>query len=437
MPADDAALVAAVQSANLPTLMMVLVHLTGDARWLRGTIRPRRASPQQMDGGLEPSEARQVREQALPVLRAFRDGKLAPRRAAVGRAARGDDGVLARPVGRARVRADDARRHGACAARRAQRARSTTGRGRARLSRAGDRRGHERGAGSACAAARGVCLHAGREERRCRRHVVRKHLSRLPRRPAESLLFVFVRAQSRLARPLLAPGELLAYFRRVADQVRRARTRAFRDRSGGRALRRNRAARWAATLRDRNGQRARAARARGDQRRRAAEPTEHPGLARARIVRRTRRSTARAGATTSTCAASASAIVGTGASAMQIVPQLARRGRAARDLPALAAVGAAGAGLLPLGQRGRALAAAPRAVLRAVVSLSAVLHQRRRRARRAARRSRLARPTPFAQRAERSHPQHAHRVHPARARTASAICATRSCPTTRRSRSAC
>jgi len=33
-PRDDAALVAAVQEANLPTLLMVLIHLTGDASWM-------------------------------------------------------------------------------------------------------------------------------------------------------------------------------------------------------------------------------------------------------------------------------------------------------------------------------------------------------------------------------------------------------------------
>jgi 4-hydroxyacetophenone monooxygenase len=73
-PRDDAALVDAVQSANLPTLMMVLVHLTGDAALLRGEIRPQRATPQRPHGGLTAEQGEQVRARALSALRAFRDG---------------------------------------------------------------------------------------------------------------------------------------------------------------------------------------------------------------------------------------------------------------------------------------------------------------------------------------------------------------------------
>lgn len=80
LPKDDAALVDAVRSANLPTLMMVMVHLTGDLRLMRGEIRPRRASPQQPEGGFSDQHAHAIREQALQILRAFRDsaGALPP-----------------------------------------------------------------------------------------------------------------------------------------------------------------------------------------------------------------------------------------------------------------------------------------------------------------------------------------------------------------------
>jgi 4-hydroxyacetophenone monooxygenase len=73
LPDDDAALVDAVGCANVPTLMMVMVHLGGDPSLLRGSIRPRRASPQRPDGGLSAAEAAEVRGQALALLRAFRD----------------------------------------------------------------------------------------------------------------------------------------------------------------------------------------------------------------------------------------------------------------------------------------------------------------------------------------------------------------------------
>src|SRR5262245_37108843 len=74
LPEDDAALVDAVGAANLPTLMLVMVHLTGDPGLLRGELRPKRATVQQPDGGFGPEQAQQIREQALRVLRAFRDG---------------------------------------------------------------------------------------------------------------------------------------------------------------------------------------------------------------------------------------------------------------------------------------------------------------------------------------------------------------------------
>jgi 4-hydroxyacetophenone monooxygenase len=75
--ADDAALEQAVHAANLPTLLLMLVQLTGSAELMRGAIRPRRATAQRPDGGLDASEAAQVREQALLALRAHRSGRAA------------------------------------------------------------------------------------------------------------------------------------------------------------------------------------------------------------------------------------------------------------------------------------------------------------------------------------------------------------------------
>jgi len=78
LPPDDDALVAAVESANLPTLMLVMVHLTGNAELLRGAIRPRRASVQQPSGRLEDEEARKIRRDALELLRAYRERSTKP-----------------------------------------------------------------------------------------------------------------------------------------------------------------------------------------------------------------------------------------------------------------------------------------------------------------------------------------------------------------------
>jgi 4-hydroxyacetophenone monooxygenase len=70
---DDAALEDAVQCANLPTLLMVLIHLTGDLAWMREEFRPKRASPQRLDGGYDRTRAASIRAEALAALRAFRD----------------------------------------------------------------------------------------------------------------------------------------------------------------------------------------------------------------------------------------------------------------------------------------------------------------------------------------------------------------------------
>jgi 4-hydroxyacetophenone monooxygenase len=72
-PADDAVLVRAVESANLPTLILSMFHLTGDTTLLRGPIRPRRASLQHPDGRLDDEAARQIRGRGCEVLRAFRE----------------------------------------------------------------------------------------------------------------------------------------------------------------------------------------------------------------------------------------------------------------------------------------------------------------------------------------------------------------------------
>jgi 4-hydroxyacetophenone monooxygenase len=71
---DDASLEEAIESANLPTLALVLVHLTGDLERMRGALRFKRASPQRPQGGIEEGDARALRADALRILRAFRDG---------------------------------------------------------------------------------------------------------------------------------------------------------------------------------------------------------------------------------------------------------------------------------------------------------------------------------------------------------------------------
>jgi 4-hydroxyacetophenone monooxygenase len=77
---DDLALQDALRCANLPTLLMVLVHLTGDASWLRGDIKPQRASPQRPDAGIDDAQGERIRTAVRGALQALhaRGGALPP-----------------------------------------------------------------------------------------------------------------------------------------------------------------------------------------------------------------------------------------------------------------------------------------------------------------------------------------------------------------------
>jgi 4-hydroxyacetophenone monooxygenase len=70
---DDAFLAAALEHASIPTLMMALVHLTGDASLLHGPIRPQRTLRGETDGGLSDADKAAVRAAALDAVRAYRD----------------------------------------------------------------------------------------------------------------------------------------------------------------------------------------------------------------------------------------------------------------------------------------------------------------------------------------------------------------------------
>ncbi len=77
---SDAFIADALKSASTPTLMMSLVHITGDTAILRGPIRPKAAIMGEGQGFLSEPEKAEIRARALEALIAFRDGgcKLPP-----------------------------------------------------------------------------------------------------------------------------------------------------------------------------------------------------------------------------------------------------------------------------------------------------------------------------------------------------------------------
>ncbi len=70
----------ALLSGNLPTLMMVLVHLTGDTAILDSGIKPGNVSMINLGGGLSEADGQTIRAQVLDALRAYRDGRALPPR---------------------------------------------------------------------------------------------------------------------------------------------------------------------------------------------------------------------------------------------------------------------------------------------------------------------------------------------------------------------
>jgi 4-hydroxyacetophenone monooxygenase len=70
---DDAFIAEALESASIPTILVAMVHLTGDTSVLRGPIRPRKAIMGEFQGYLEEGEKAEVRKAALAALRAYRD----------------------------------------------------------------------------------------------------------------------------------------------------------------------------------------------------------------------------------------------------------------------------------------------------------------------------------------------------------------------------
>ena len=73
----DAELEGALLAANIPVLLMVLVHLTGDLRWLEARYQPSRqvGVDDNDDGGLSSAIQNDVRSAAADAIRAWHNGR--------------------------------------------------------------------------------------------------------------------------------------------------------------------------------------------------------------------------------------------------------------------------------------------------------------------------------------------------------------------------
>ncbi len=72
--ADDETIAAALEDASIPTLMMSMIHMSGDAALLDGDQRPAGVYINEYQGYMSEEDKAAVRAQALEVIKAFRDG---------------------------------------------------------------------------------------------------------------------------------------------------------------------------------------------------------------------------------------------------------------------------------------------------------------------------------------------------------------------------
>src|SRR5262245_80141 len=70
---SDDAIRAALADANIPALMTALVHLTGDASVLRGSIAPDASNFVDLQCGIPLAEQEKGRELAFEAIKAYRD----------------------------------------------------------------------------------------------------------------------------------------------------------------------------------------------------------------------------------------------------------------------------------------------------------------------------------------------------------------------------
>jgi 4-hydroxyacetophenone monooxygenase len=71
---DDATIEAALEDLSTPTLMLSMIHMTGDTSILRGPIRPAGIFLNEVQGFMSEDDQAAVRAQALEIIKVYRDG---------------------------------------------------------------------------------------------------------------------------------------------------------------------------------------------------------------------------------------------------------------------------------------------------------------------------------------------------------------------------
>lgn len=71
---DDALIKAALEEASIPTLMLSMIHMSGDSSLLSGELKPTGVYLNEYQGFMPPEQQAEVRARALEVIKAFRDG---------------------------------------------------------------------------------------------------------------------------------------------------------------------------------------------------------------------------------------------------------------------------------------------------------------------------------------------------------------------------
>ena len=72
---SDTFIADALESASIPTLMMSIIHITGDTSILEGKIRPAKAEMGDTQSQINIQDQAEIRKQALEILKTYRDGE--------------------------------------------------------------------------------------------------------------------------------------------------------------------------------------------------------------------------------------------------------------------------------------------------------------------------------------------------------------------------